>query len=232
MAVLPIDRLVVLADKHNLMSAAEQLALITAAVACGSTPEAFVQFLDTFDEELAASPPQMDSATAPQMDSAPPPAEAPPPATPTASSPVAELENFFERDLSKCAFGPLTACITTRASSDGAEPPEVYVEADVDGASYKLIAEHLSEGKPFDGHAVGEIIGGWTCALDDGAVAAIAIANVPDTGPYVDAFIVLPKDAPANWPNPSLPPITTLDNEFVFKYPDGKVTRIKLVPTY
>jgi len=67
----------------------------------------------------------------------------------------------------------------------------------------------------------------------DAAIVAIAVTNAStenSEGPYIDAWIALPDDTPdfPNAPNPSLPPIRTLQEDYVFSYPDGTYRTIRL----
>jgi len=210
----PIERLASLESRHSL-SAQEQFDIISNAVDFAkNSPLAFVQFIDIMDEELQS--PQMAVAEVKDM----------------LQNPVADLEAFFDRDLSLASLNNLTEL---ESSGDVPEMPSTdLIKSAVLAMTpfdYEQMRSHLTMTDFDSAYHEGAIVTGCYTRFDDGSIAAVALvhATPANGGPYLDAWLCLPPDKFPDTLNPSLPATRDMDQIFEFQYPDGTYRVIKLV---
>ena len=134
-----------------------------------------------------------------------------------AATEVQQTEAFFTRSLQDAAIAamePLRADITTETGEKGT----VYsTTLQMNTAWWDWVNGLLAKPGAEDGvDPDGGKIGGWTITFPDGAICALAIYN-SQHGPFVDAFVRLPNNAPDNLMNPSIEPRKQMDAAFVFE---------------
>ena len=202
----------------------EQIEILLTYVELYGTVDTFDTFLATMvepedPEEIPAAPA---ASTAPLTPGLPP--------VQTAAETAAVTDAFFNRDLARASLAKLR--IETHTRHDGvtsgkanATVYELAIHPDV----YSWAQQTLAYPGRSPNFAIGEYVGGWQTELPNGQIAAIAIVNGEDHL-FVDAFIVLPNAAPADWPNPSLPPRRTIVDDFNFQYPDGSYCVVRVKP--
>lgn len=203
------------AARHQI-PASERVDLLLGFIEDLSLGEALVEYLTVLESEVTPEQPP-ETVVAPW--------EPQPP-----EQTVAELTNFFDRDLTKQILKHLTHMI-----GDG----PVFEEVGYETVRLRITAEELELTKailankePLDGCADGEIIHGWYYVFADGAIAAIALTNAQE--PYIDAVLIQADSAPAEVPNDELDPIMEIpDDEDVFVFnavDDVKVVRLVTTP--
>jgi hypothetical protein len=147
---------------------------------------------------------------------------------PLMTSPAtSDLETFFDRSLTRRALVRLTPTPIAGPVYElaGHETAKLVV----DKAEWGLVEELLKSGLPMANVPAGDIIRGWYCTFADGVVVAVAITN-GGRRVYADAFLIPPDGVFLAVPNPSLPPLFSIVDPFMFHYPDGTVRIVKIVP--
>jgi len=144
---------------------------------------------------------------------------------------LAELDNFFDRDLSRQILPSLSPCpLVGHAPTDDGTMTEHYEmivpETELDTAKAML------DGLVANADPAGNVQMGWHADFRDGSTAVFAITKGGDPNAfYIDAFAILPKDADPQAPNPSMPPVTSVAAPFRFVYADGTQRVVRLQPT-
>jgi len=174
--------------------------------------EGLAGFLTVLQEELTRPPPAAKQATTA-------------PATAVPTQPLAEMTNFFDRSLARSALNSLVKLPGMFAfEREGYEAVRLLVPpAEWQATLAVLSGENVARAAP------GTILGGWYYTFSDGSVGFVALTQgSTEQAPYLDAVLILPDGVHPTSPNISLDPIRTLEEDFVFQYPDGTYKVIRL----
>jgi len=146
----------------------------------------------------------------------------------------AELEGFFDRSLAKASLQRLVQLPSDGKIHEqaGYDTARLVLPIDEWTAVKGLLDDPTRRGRNDTIPENGQILCGWYHIFADGAIGAIAMTwNSPENGgPYLDPFVIIPDGVHPTVPNPTLQPCRTLDEDFMFRYPDSTFKVLRLVP--